>query len=258
MTKKKQKKRGRMIRLLFIFFFLILIILYLQSPLSKIQEIRVSGNERLTDAQVIGKSGLQVGRSIFILPSSIAEKLKKDPEIKSAQVFFRFPSGFLLQVKENKIIALLGKDGGLQPILENGHLLTSEEKMNEDLPIITNWSSFEELPSFCSELSQLKPEVMKEISEIRSAATPNDRYKVEVYMKDQFEVETTTLHFSKYMNLYPYIKEKLKGKEPGVITMNESGTFYISYKEFLSPKSQEQNPPGQNSLEQKNAGTPTP
>lgn len=229
---KKRAHRNRMIYFLFLFFFLILVILYVQSPYSKIEEIRVSGNERLSAEEIVGKSGLKVGHSIFLLPSQVEERMEKDPEIKRAKLVFLFPNRYLLEVEENQVVALLREGGEIRPVLENGYLLSADEKVGRDYPILTDWKERNELPSFIGEVKKIKKEVLEQISEIRSVPTQKDRYKVVVYMKDQFEVETSLVHFSQYMNLYPFVKEGLTGKKPGVITMNDSGSYYISYEEL--------------------------
>lgn len=250
MAKKKGFRKNRIIFFLFLFFFLILILLYLQSPFSKIEEIQVVGNERLFPEEVIAKSGLKVGDSVFFLPSSVSQRMEKDPEIKTAAVIFRFPNRYVLDVKENQIIALIRDGNRFKPILENGVVLSPEERRKKDYPLLTDWKDPEQLRLLCSELNRVSEGIRSQISEIRSIPSQNDRYKVEVYMKDQFEVRTSALHFSQYMNLYPYVKKGLEGKGPGVLTINESGSFYISYAEL---KAQQEAGAGQDPSQSKKA-----
>ncbi|MDY0396300.1 FtsQ-type POTRA domain-containing protein [Virgibacillus halophilus] len=62
---RKKKANRRMISYICIFFCLISIIVYLQSPLSKIKKLAVTGNSYLTDQEIIQQSKLTKNTNIW-------------------------------------------------------------------------------------------------------------------------------------------------------------------------------------------------
>src|SRR5699024_3042673 len=67
---RKKKANRRLLFYLSIFFFLISIIIYLQSPLSHIKEIHVSGNEVIPEQDILQVSKLTTRTNIWTINNS--------------------------------------------------------------------------------------------------------------------------------------------------------------------------------------------
>lgn len=230
----RKKKAGKLLFILFLFFFAILIVLFFQSSYSKIQAVTVTGTERLTDQEIIAQSGIELGDQILLVrESTIRDALLNNPVIKEAKLEINFPGKITIHIEEYRTVAYYYHNQAQRyPILESGYVFEQEvdEPMNH--PILTEWDQPELLPNFCKELSQLNAIVLQQISEIRLVPSANDPFKLILYMRDGFEVQTSTLQFAKHLKNYLYVVENLEGKEPGVINLSDAGVYYISYKEL--------------------------
>jgi cell division protein FtsQ len=229
-----KKRSGRLY--LFLFFLSILIVLFFQSSISKIQKIEVLGTERIASEEVLSLSGIHIGdQFLMVSAKKIKEKISKHPEIKEVQIQLKFPGKVKITVKENRIVAYLLKEGKtFVPLLENGHISNEKELDTLNSPIITEWPKTETLPGFCKELAKLRPEILREISEIRLIPNENDPYKLQVYMRNGFEVRTSSVNFADQMKYYPSVISNLDINKPGVIHLNDAGIFYISYEEIAN------------------------
>lgn len=88
---RRKKANRRLIMLLALFFILIAGVIYFQSPLSKVKEITVSGNESYTYEHIVEKSGLSYESNVWkISKGEVEEKLEKIQEIKQATVNVKF------------------------------------------------------------------------------------------------------------------------------------------------------------------------
>ena len=73
------------------------------SPIFDIQEIEVTGNEKISSDTVISLSGLSKGQNIFrFLSDKIIEQIKTEPYIQNAEIKRNFPNKIIINVKERK------------------------------------------------------------------------------------------------------------------------------------------------------------
>ncbi len=230
----RKKRAGKLLFVLFLFFFAILIVLFFQSSYSKVQTIFVTGTERLMGQDIIAQSGIELGNQILLVrESNVRELLLNNPLIKEVELEINFPGKITIHIEEYRTVAYYYHDQSkLYPVMENGYVLEQEIEELINHPILTEWEQRELLPNFCNELSQLNVIVLQQISEVRLVPSETDPYKLILYMRDGFEVQTSIIQFAKHLKNYHYVVENLDGKEPGVISLSDAGVYYISYKEL--------------------------
>lgn len=229
---RRKKANKRLITLLFLFFLLIGCIIYFQSPLSRIKNITVKGNEMYSSKDVATLSGLSKETNIWkIDKQSISEKLQSLPEIKSIQVQVRFPNSVNIQVVEHKRIAYLAKDGKFMVVLENGEIIekTKAEIIPVSAPILIGFSNGEVLDEMVIGLEQLPDEIVNSISEIHHTPKETDEFSITLFMNDGFEVLATLRTFPEKMKHYPSIISQLDQHEKGIIDL-EVGSFFKAYE----------------------------
>lgn len=121
---RRKKANRRLIMLLALFFILIAGVIYFQSPLSKVKEITVSGNESYSYEHIVEKSGLSYESNVWkVSKGDVEEKLEKIQEIKQATVNVKFPNKVAIELEEYSRLAYISKGKNFYPVLENGNIL---------------------------------------------------------------------------------------------------------------------------------------
>lgn len=229
---RKRKANRRLIFLISLFFLLIILVIYFQSPLSQIKEIEVQGNRSLPDKSIIQSSGLEKGQNIWKLDrKSVENKITAHQEVKQAKVSRKLPNSILLKVKEHDTIAYVSTGTEFHSILENGLVVKNNPKgeIPVSAPILSHFHEDEVLEEMAKELKQLPPEIINTISEIQYNPKKTDKYHIDLYMNDGFEVSATILTFSEKMKHYPSYVSELDPNVKGVIDL-EVGSFFKAYK----------------------------
>jgi len=228
--RKKANRRLGIVVLLFIM--LILLILYFQSPLSKIQSISISGDEWISQEQILLASDVNIGSSYWTTNSDdITEKLLNELDIEAADVTKQFPTTLLITIDEFDHIAYVKEDQQFIPILENG--AESEPLDSSDIwshaPILFEFDSNTVLQKMATGLAELPVEVLHSISEIYYTPTDTDSGHITIYMNDGFEVSAIIDTFAEKMTHYPSIVSQLDPEIKGVIDL-EVGSFFRAYE----------------------------
>lgn len=229
---RRRKANRRLIFLISLFFLLIMLVIYFQSPLSHVKEIKVQGNESVSDEAIINRSGLKTGNNIWKLDKKEAvENIEDLQEVKNVKVKLGFPNTVYLQIKEFKTIAYVSNGTKFHPILENGLIVVNntEGGVPVSAPILSSFKEDGVLEHMAKELKELPPEIMNVISEIYYTPKKTDKYHITLYMNDGFEVSATILSFSDKMVHYPSIVSQLDPKTKGVIDL-EVGSFFKAYE----------------------------
>ena len=224
---RKKKANRRLIFYLSIFFFLISAIVYLQSPLSYIKNIEVTGNQVISEKEIIERSGLSSETNIWVInKSSVTDAIKEQPIIKEVEVKRKLPQTVQLEVKEHKVIGYVKNDSKYHPVLENGTLVKSVNiPFKGDKPLLHNFHEEQYLQRISEELSQIPEHVFQLISEITWDPTDKNKYKIILYMNDGFIVNATLRDFANKMALYPSIAAQIDPDEKGIIHMGV-GTYF--------------------------------
>src|SRR5699024_622564 len=194
-----------------IFFFLISIIVYLQSPLSHVRTIHVTGNSSVGEEEVIKQSGLKQDSNIWTMnKTKMKERISEIPIVESVKVSRKLPWTVEIQLKEHERVGYIKKEGYFHPVIGNGTTLASKQKaVNGDAPILLNFNEETYLQKMTMELEKLPKGIFNLISEIYWKPREDNKNKIILYMNDGFIVEATIRNFAKNMEVYPSIASQL-------------------------------------------------
>ncbi len=232
-AQRKQRANRRLIVYLSIFFFLILLIIYFQSSLSHIRNVEVSGNNYVSEKEIIKLSELNNSVSFWNLNAkNVEEKVEKSKEIKEVTVTRQFPATAKVDVVENARVAYLKKGSEYFPILQSGAILDALPKGETPVsaPILMQWNESTELSEMAGELRKVELSIINRISEIHYTPNGDKAFNLTLYMTDGYEVKTSISDFSEKVNSYPLIVEKLKDKAKGILYLNE-GSWLEPYED---------------------------
>lgn len=237
---RKQKANRRFILYISLFFVLVLFVLYFQSPLSKVQTIKVSGNIHVLTNEIQALSGLHIGTSFWkVQTETIAKRIGTHDQIARVKVSRKFPNHINIEINEFSRVAYLVEGTSYYPILETGQLL-SKGNLNDipaDAPLLMNWKQSEELQEMAAQLRKVPTSVLNSISEIHLSPDDIDPYHITLYMSDGHEVSATVRDFSKKISNYPNIVEKLDDDHFGVIHL-EVGSYFKAYEKVGDEESE--------------------
>jgi cell division protein FtsQ len=232
---RKKKANRRLVFYLTIFFFLIAIIVYLQSPLSHVKTVNVTGNSYYPEKEIIEKSGINKDTNIWSIDKEgIVHSLKKSPLIDTVSIETKLPWTVVIHIVEHKRIGYIKKDNQYYPILSNGAALAESKKdqMIGDAPLLVNFADKKVLKEMSKELSKLPTNILNLISELHWTPTDTNKNAVTLYMTDGFMVESTIRNFAEKMSVYPSIATQLDPKVEGIIHIGVGAYFEPFNKEL--------------------------
>lgn len=235
---RRKKANRRLVFLLLLFFSLIACVSYFQSPLSRVKNIKVMGQEMYTKSQVISYSGITTKQNIWkIDKENINQSIKKLPEIKKVKTTIIFPNTIQIKVQEYKRIGYFSKETSFYPVLENGKIIKTEKlaQLPINAPILKGFSEGKVLKEMVQSLKEISPEVINSISEVQHTPKKTDKFHITVFMNDGFEVSASLRTFSDKMTHYPSILSQLDPNVKGIIDL-EVGSFFKAYE----PEGEEQ------------------
>lgn len=226
LRKRRKKKANRqLIFYLTIFFLLICIIIYLQSPLSHLKRIHISGNFYVSDEEILERSGLTNQTNYWkVKPHEVEEALYENVFVKDVQVEKKFPREIRISLKEYEKIGYFLKDEQYKMVLENGEILPGPKELSGDAPLMVGFSE-ERLESLISELTHLPQSILDLISEIHWESGEKKGKKIHLYMNDGYLVKASLRNLSEKMQFYPSIVMQLSEEEKGVIHIGVGAYF---------------------------------
>lgn len=223
---RKKKANRRLVFYLSIFFVLISIIVYLQSPLSNVKHIIITGNTYVTEKEIIEQSKLTTKTNIWTIDHKKIEKIiHNNPVIESVEVQRKLPSTVYIQVIEYKHIGYIQKESKIYPILGNGTILPVHTESIGEAPLILGFTEDEFLKNMVNELEKLPKSILNLISEIHWEPTDENKSKIYLYMNDGFIVDGTIRNFADKMQVYPSIASQLKQGSQGIIHIGVGAYF---------------------------------
>ncbi|MFS0654204.1 cell division protein FtsQ/DivIB [Bacillus sp. 179-C3.3 HS] len=228
---RKQKANRRLISFILLFFIMVLIIIYLQTPLSKISSLTITGNEHVSTKQLVQLSQIKEGETEFwnLNKDVTANYLKQNKLIKDVTIKKQLPNKVHIDVKEYANIAYLQKGSFYYELLENGTVLPDEVTPSHTGPIFVDWDNKEKLKQAVKSLHQLPASIQELISEVYYAPTSSNQWLVKFYMNDGNTVIASIKTFADKMKTYPAIVKELSPSEKGMIHM-EVATYFEAFK----------------------------
>lgn len=136
-TKAKIRRYLKFENLLIILAVCFIILLVLLSPLFKVKEIEVSGNDKYSKEEICQKIGAATDINIFSFDYNNAKRiLEKDAYIKSYSINSVLPDKINIEIVERKIRGYVPYMGAYLYIDEDGRVLESQKYYKEKLPIV--------------------------------------------------------------------------------------------------------------------------
>jgi cell division protein FtsQ len=177
---KKKKRRLRVGRLILLFLIIGAISFscykFIDVP---IRSIEITGNEILSDSEIIKAASLDNDPSFFsVISMLVKNKLKENPYIKDAKVSKEFLS-IKIKVKEKKVL-YIKKDTGEKVMIDS----VSKDEKEVCAPFLTNEVPAKKQSRFLKAMNKLNKSIICQMSEIKYDPNDIDSDRYYVYMND--------------------------------------------------------------------------
>lgn len=219
MKKKKKLKMLPILIFLIIIFFVFILIKYLLNQ--KIRNIYIYDTKLLSDQEIIELANLENYPSFLkTSSSSIESKILKNNLIKEVKVKKKLFNQIHIYITEKNIL-FQKKDKTV--VLDDQTQLTYQEYIGG--PLLLNYVPDTVYEKFIKELSKIKENIRREISEIEYSPNDYDESRFLLYMNDGNYVYLTLTKFDS-LNYYNDVYATLGGKK-GILYLDSGNHFKI-------------------------------
>ena len=230
----------RAIPVLVISSLLILLSLYFITPLGSLKNLVVTGNERVTQDEIIKATQIDsrdYTLTTFFYRNQYANNLKKaNAWIEKAEISYQFPITFKIQVTEYKILAYEASTGNIYPVISNGTVINQPVK-KEALPenyMRFNLSDKAKVKKLVQELSDVPDSIKNEIQTVDLTPSKATKDLLTLTMRDEHKIIVPLSDIHKKLPYYSRVHPLLT--EPSIVDM-EAGIF--SYSDSLVQKEEQ-------------------
>lgn len=225
MPKVIKRKKVKIIPFLLFILFIAAIVFILDVYLdTKIKNIIITGNNILTDQQIIEQANLTNYPSFYKTTSDvIRKKLTQNEFIKEVNVKRKFYHILQIDIKENKVLFKKESDGKI--VLENKKEYATEQSIPYSIPRLVNYIPNTKYDQFIKEMLEINDETREKISEISYVPNEYDKDRFLLYMDDGNSVYLTLTKF-KMINYYIEVLPQLEGKK-GILYLDSGNHFQI-------------------------------
>lgn len=230
----------RAIPVLVISSLLILLSLYFITPLGSLKNLVVTGNERVTQDEIIKATQIDSRDytiTTFLNRNQYANNLKKaNSWIEKAEISYQFPITFKIQVTEYKILAYEASTGNIYPVISNGTVINQPVK-KEALPenyMRLNLSDKAKVKKLMQELSDVPDSIKNEIQTVDLTPSKATKDLLTLTMRDEHKIIVPLSDIHKKLPYYSRVHPLLT--EPSIVDM-EAGIF--SYSASLVQKEEQ-------------------
>ena len=230
----------RAIPVLVISSLLILLSLYFITPLGSLKNLVVTGNERVTQDEIIKATQIDSRDytiTTFLNRNQYANNLKKaNAWIEKAEISYQFPITFKIQVTEFKILAYEASTGNIYPVISNGTVINQPVK-KEALPenyMRLNLSDKAKVKKLVQELSDVPDSIKNEIQTVDLTPSKATKDLLTLTMRDENKIIVPLSDIHKKLPYYSRVHPLLT--EPSIVDM-EAGIF--SYSASLVQKEEQ-------------------
>ena len=231
----------RAIPVLVISSLLILLSLYFITPLGSLKNIVVTGNERVTQYEIIKATQIDsrdYTLTTFLNRNQYANNLKKaNAWIEKAEISYQFPITFKIQVTEFKILAYEASTGNIYPVISNGTVINQPVK-KEALPenyMRLNLFDKAKVKKLMQELSDVPDSIKNEIQTVDLTPSKATKDLLTLTMRDEHKIIVPLSDIHKKLPYYSRVHPLLT--EPSIVDM-EAGIF--SYSASLAQKEEQE------------------
>ena len=225
MTKVIKKKKLRLLPfLIFIIVIAIIVFVCLFVLDTKVKNIIITGNEVLSDDEIIELAGLTDYPSFYkTLNSKIEKGIKENPLIKDVDINRSFYHIIEINVDEYEILYKREDNG--KYVLENKEEVTLDKETPYTIPRLINEIPKKILNRFIKYYKRVDLSIREKISEIKYDPNDIDEERFLLYMDDGNSVYITITKFER-LNYYNDVLPQLDGKK-GYLYLDSGNHFQI-------------------------------
>ena len=225
MAKVIKKKKLRLLPfLIFIIVIAVIVFVCLFVLDTKVKNIIITGNEVLSDDDIIELAGLTDYPSFYkTLNLTMKNNLKENPLIESVDINRSFYHIIEIDVKEYEIL-YKRKDKG-KYVLENKKEVTLDKETPYTIPRLINTIPKKILDRFIKYYKRVDLSIREKISEIKYDPNEFDEERFLLYMDDGNSVYITITKFER-LNYYNEVLPQLDGKK-GYLYLDSGNHFQI-------------------------------
>lgn len=194
------------------------ILIYLVSPISKINQIKISGNGYVPVNEIKNDLNINSGDSIFKVfghKKKINENVaKKDHRIKSIDFHFSGFNNLTIKVTPYREIGYETKGKNQYLILENGNVtnIAVKDPKDDKMPYIVKFNDRSKLREMIQKYLKLPKDIRDNVRVISFSPTKVYADELHVYMRDGNRIIILMSDFNKKMGFYRSIATQLKTK----------------------------------------------
>ena len=225
MAKVIKKKKLRLLPfLIFIIVIAVIVFVCLFVLDTKVKNIIITGNEVLSDDDIIELAGLTDYPSFYkTLNLTMKNNLKENPLIESVDINRSFYHIIEIDVKEYEILYKREDNG--KYVLENKKEVTLDKETPYTIPRLINTIPKKILDRFIKYYKRVDLSIREKISEIKYDPNEFDEERFLLYMDDGNSVYITITKFER-LNYYNEVLPQLDGKK-GYLYLDSGNHFQI-------------------------------
>ena len=225
MTKVIKKKKLRLLPfLIFIIVIAIIVFVCLFVLDTKVKNIIITGNEVLSDDEIIELAGLTDYPSFYkTLNSKIENGIKENPLIKDVNIDRSFYH--IIEIKVDEYEILYKREDNGKYVLENKDEITLDSETPYTIPRLINEIPDKKLNSFIKYYKRIDLNIREKISEIKYDPNEYDEDRFLLYMDDGNSVYVTITKFER-LNYYNDVLPQLDGRK-GILYLDSGNHFRI-------------------------------
>jgi cell division protein FtsQ len=205
----------------------ILVLVYVLTPISRIQNIKVVGNKRVETSKII--KSLSIKKNGLILMDRFEESanekqiIKKHPDVKNANISISITGQVKVEIKENAVMGYAIRNKTYYTVKQDGTVAKkSQTQPSGKYPIFRSFKNDAILKDFLKKYATLPNEVQNDISEVDFTPTKHVKDRIHFFMNDENHVYAIISTFAKKMKYYSEISASMK--KPGMIDL-QVGAF---------------------------------
>ena len=225
MTKVIKKKKLRLLPfLIFIIVIAIIVFVCLFVLDTKVKNIIITGNNVLSDDEIIELANLTDYPSFYkTLNSSIENGIKENPLVKDVEIDRSFYHIIEINVDEYEILYKREDNG--KYVLENKDEITFDSETPYTIPRLINEIPNNKLNSFIKYYKRIDLNIREKISEIKYEPNDYDEDRFLLYMDDGNSAYVTITKFER-LNYYNDVLPQLDGRK-GILYLDSGNHFRI-------------------------------
>lgn len=248
LKEKRAKRRKRQKQIQYsifgvLLFIIILILIYMFTPLSKVNSVKIAGNDNVSKSTIDKAINVKSSSRMYTYSTTKAKNNLEDNElIKSAEVKKVFPNKLSVKVTEKQIVAMVQKKDNYVPILEDGSELKNYDgNATDDGPILEGFEK-DKKEKIIYELSSMPANVRSMIAEIKYDPQENAQSQIKLFTTDEIQIVGNLNTITNKMKYYPQMSQSLERDESGNLKKSgyidlSVGASFIPYSDGGSTKS---------------------